>query len=46
MVRSLGAKALVEHIETAEQLDIVRDAGVDLGQGYLFGRPAFADVEA
>lgn len=42
MVRSLGARSLVEHIETREQLDVVREAGVDLGQGYLFGRPEFA----
>ena len=39
MVRSLGAAALIEHVETLEQLALARDAGVELGQGYLFGTP-------
>lgn len=43
MVRILGGISLVEHIETNEQLEIVREAGVDLGQGFLFGRPEFPD---
>lgn len=41
MVRSLGARSLIEHVETQEQRDIVREAGVDLGQGYLFGHAEF-----
>lgn len=39
LVRSIGARSLVEGIETDEQWDVVREAGVDYGQGHLFGRP-------
>jgi len=40
MARRLGMMVTAEGIETEEQLAIVRDAGCNLGQGYLFGRPA------
>ena len=33
-----GAHRFVR-IETREDLEILRDLGVDLGQGYLLGRP-------
>ncbi|KAF0247070.1 MAG: PAS/PAC sensor-containing diguanylate [Planctomycetota bacterium] len=36
---SLGIQVLAEGIETPEQLAWIRDAGCDLGQGYLFGKP-------
>ena len=35
-----GAKVVAEGIETGAELDWVRDAGADLVQGYLLGRPA------
>jgi EAL domain-containing protein (putative c-di-GMP-specific phosphodiesterase class I) len=38
LVRSIGARTLAEGIETDEQWDVVREAGIDFGQGYLFGR--------
>jgi EAL domain-containing protein (putative c-di-GMP-specific phosphodiesterase class I) len=36
---SIGAEVLAEGIEGAEQLRVLRDAGVRLGQGYHLGRP-------
>jgi diguanylate cyclase (GGDEF)-like protein len=39
LVHSVGATCLVEGVETAEQHEMVRAAGADLAQGYLFGRP-------
>jgi len=27
-----------EHVETAEQCELLRKLGVDFGQGYLFGK--------
>jgi EAL domain-containing protein (putative c-di-GMP-specific phosphodiesterase class I) len=36
---SVGAKVLAEGIETTEQLGALREAGVQLGQGYLLARP-------
>ena len=41
MVRSLGAMSLAEHVETEDQAHAVREAGIDLVQGYHFGRPTF-----
>jgi EAL domain-containing protein (putative c-di-GMP-specific phosphodiesterase class I) len=39
-----GALILAEGIETAEHLVTARALGADLGQGWLFGRPAEADT--
>jgi EAL domain-containing protein (putative c-di-GMP-specific phosphodiesterase class I)/CheY-like chemotaxis protein len=36
---SVGAEVLAEGIESADQLRVLRDAGVRLGQGYHLGRP-------
>jgi EAL domain-containing protein (putative c-di-GMP-specific phosphodiesterase class I) len=38
LAQGLGIITTVEGIETEEQLKYMRDAGVDLAQGYLFGR--------
>jgi EAL domain-containing protein (putative c-di-GMP-specific phosphodiesterase class I) len=35
----IGATVIAEGIETAEDLEAVRDLGVDAAQGYLFARP-------
>ncbi len=37
--RSLGLSVVAEGVETAEELEAVRAAGVDGVQGYWFGRP-------
>ncbi len=39
LAQGLGAITTVEGIETEEQFEYMREAGVDLAQGYLFGRP-------
>jgi len=39
----LGIRALGEGIETEDQWRFLRDAGCDLGQGFLFSRPVPAD---
>ncbi|HEV7756075.1 MAG TPA: EAL domain-containing protein [Mycobacteriales bacterium] len=36
----LGVEVVAEGVETTEQLDMVRNAGCHLVQGYLLGRPA------
>jgi EAL domain-containing protein (putative c-di-GMP-specific phosphodiesterase class I)/GGDEF domain-containing protein len=40
LCRDLGVYTVAEMVETREQLDKLRDLGVDCGQGYLFGKPA------
>lgn len=40
MARDLGIRTLAEGIETEGELRAVREAGVDLVQGFLLGRPA------
>lgn len=37
--RSLGMVTTAEGVETRQQLELLRAAGVTLAQGYLFGRP-------
>ncbi|MEZ5988263.1 MAG: EAL domain-containing protein [Planctomycetota bacterium] len=39
VVRALGAEPVAEGIETREDLQVLLDLGVDLGQGYFWGRP-------
>ena len=38
--RETGAAVLAEGVETPDELATLRSLGVDLGQGYLLGRPA------
>jgi EAL domain-containing protein (putative c-di-GMP-specific phosphodiesterase class I) len=40
LARKIGAQAIAEGIEISEEFETVRALGVDLGQGYLFARPA------
>ena len=40
LARKLELDVIAEGIETAAQLDALRDLGVELGQGFLLGRPA------
>ena len=44
--REVGARIVAEGVERPEELAILRDAEVDYGQGWLFGRPAEAWPEA
>jgi diguanylate cyclase (GGDEF)-like protein/PAS domain S-box-containing protein len=39
LAQGLGTITTVEGVETEEQFEYMRKAGVDLAQGYLFGRP-------
>lgn len=43
MARTLGLTTTAGHIETSMQADILRDLGVDRGQGWFFGRPVSAE---
>gem|GEM_PF-3144827 len=43
MNKKLGFKTLVEGVETQKQNEIVQGLGCDSAQGYLYGRPTFAD---
>jgi diguanylate cyclase (GGDEF)-like protein len=38
--REVGARVVAEGVERSEELAVLRDADVDYGQGWLFGRPA------
>jgi EAL domain-containing protein (putative c-di-GMP-specific phosphodiesterase class I) len=40
LARALGLQVVAEGIETAEELQALRELGCDYGQGYLLGRPA------
>jgi predicted signal transduction protein with EAL and GGDEF domain len=44
LARALALRTVAEGIETSQQLRRVRATGVELGQGYLFGRPQPADT--
>ena len=37
--RGVGAKVVAEHIETEAEAALMRELGVEYGQGWLFGRP-------
>jgi len=40
LLNDLGIAIVCEGIETPAELDVIRDLGVGLFQGYLFGRPS------
>ena len=35
----VGARVIAETIETNEEADVLQSAGIEFGQGWLFGRP-------
>jgi EAL domain-containing protein (putative c-di-GMP-specific phosphodiesterase class I) len=39
LAQGLGTVTTAEGVETEEQFEFMRNAGVDLVQGYLFGKP-------
>jgi EAL domain-containing protein (putative c-di-GMP-specific phosphodiesterase class I) len=39
MAHKLGLKVVAEGVETTEQHKLLRSAGCDYNQGYLFSRP-------
>jgi EAL domain-containing protein (putative c-di-GMP-specific phosphodiesterase class I) len=43
MAHGLGLRVVAEGVETANQLEALRDVACDEAQGYLFGRPVAAD---
>ena len=43
--RRCDASLIAEGIETREDLEILRDLGVDFGQGFLLGRPQDAAIQ-
>lgn len=40
LAHQMGSKVVAEGIETAEELNLARDGGVDFGQGYFLAYPA------
>lgn len=46
LARSIGARAIAEGIELQQELDVVGELGVELGQGYLLGRPTESPAAA
>jgi EAL domain-containing protein (putative c-di-GMP-specific phosphodiesterase class I) len=43
-VTGTGLQGIAEGIERPEQAEALRDAGWELGQGYLYARPADAEA--
>ena len=44
LAKTIGLKVVAEGIETREQLDLLREIGCDLGQGYYFSKPMDFDA--
>ena len=45
LAKTLGLKVVAEGIETRAQLDVLRELGCDLGQGYYFAAPMDVDAD-
>ena len=43
LVHALGAKVVVEGVECAAEHDVVQRTGIDLAQGYWYGKPMAVD---
>lgn len=46
LARSTGARLIAEGIETDSDLAAIQELGIELGQGYLFGRPEAQPVHS
>ncbi len=46
IAETFGTQMVAEGLETADELRALRDLGIELGQGYLLGRPQAALVDA
>ena len=46
LARSTGARLVAEGIETDSDLAAIQELGIELGQGYLFGRPEAQPIHA
>lgn len=44
MAHTLGIRVIAEGIETAEQRQLLMNAGCDYGQGFLFSKPVTAAI--
>ncbi|MEJ7605736.1 MAG: EAL domain-containing protein [Bryobacteraceae bacterium] len=44
LAHSLNLRVVAEGVETINQMESVRSMGVDIAQGYLFGKPMPADA--
>ena len=45
LAKTVGLKVVAEGIETRAQLDMLREIGCDLGQGYYFAAPMDEDAD-
>jgi EAL domain-containing protein (putative c-di-GMP-specific phosphodiesterase class I) len=45
LAKTIGLKVVAEGIETRAQLDMLREMGCDLGQGYYFSKPMDDDAD-
>jgi EAL domain-containing protein (putative c-di-GMP-specific phosphodiesterase class I) len=45
LAKTIGLKVVAEGIETRAQLDMLREIGCDLGQGYYFAKPMDFDAD-
>jgi diguanylate cyclase (GGDEF)-like protein len=45
LAKTVGLKVVAEGIETRAQLDLLREIGCDLGQGYYFAAPMDSDAD-
>ena len=45
LAKTIGLKVVTEGVETRAQLDMLREIGCDLGQGFYFSAPMDGDAD-